>query len=179
MRITVKGNAIGKLREFRNKLATVPSMVERAADNAAEEIVDLVAECFATQKSPYGEPWPDKVFDDGRAVLVGNTTRLRRGWHVKKLGRGKRRVMPNVDYAKYHQDGTGIYGPHKSPITPKLKRALAFRTTGGTKGPKAVFRSVKGVPPRKMIPDAARGLPPQWRAAIGAAVRDALKRHFK
>lgn len=130
MRITIKGNAIEQLKEFRDKLAQAPKLVEKAADNVGEAFVDLVADCFEKQADPYGESWPEKVFDDGRAILVGNTTRLRRGWHVVKLGRGKRRVAPNVDYAKYHQEGTGLYGPHHTRIVPKNGKALAFYAAG-------------------------------------------------
>lgn len=198
MRIKV-GDGLTKLKKFRDKLANAPKLIEAIADNAAEAVNDLVAQCFADQANPYGEPWPDKVFDDGRAVLVGNTTRLRRSWHVVKIGKGKRRIAPNVNYASYHQRGTGIYGPHHHVIVPKTAKALAFYAAGYVtqsaasrvfsqggmkavrkmKGSTVVFRSVKGVPPRKMVPEKGRGLPAHWKAEIQASANEVIAKHFK
>ena len=51
-------------------------------------------------------------------------------------------VGTNVDYATYVINGTGVYGPHASPIVPKTKSWLVFtnRATG-----KLVFaKQVKG-----------------------------------
>ena len=45
-----------------------------------------------------------------------------------------------ASYAKYVHNGTGLYGPHKTRIVPKKKKALAFTY----KGKKVVCKSVKG-----------------------------------
>jgi len=49
-------------------------------------------------------------------------------------------VVPTAPYSKYVHEGTGIYGPHGTPIVPRVKKALAF-TYGGRK---VVVKSVKG-----------------------------------
>jgi hypothetical protein len=54
-------------------------------------------------------------------------------------------VGTNLDYARYQEEGTGIYGPKKTPITPKKGKLLVW-TSGG----KFFFaRSVKGVRPKR------------------------------
>lgn len=53
-------------------------------------------------------------------------------------------VGTNVAYARYQEEGTGLYGPNKRPITPQNGKFLVF-TVGGKK----VFaKSVKGVRPK-------------------------------
>ena len=49
-------------------------------------------------------------------------------------------VVLGSKYAGFVIGGTGIYGPHKSPIVPTRKQALAFVY----KGMKVVVRSVRG-----------------------------------
>jgi hypothetical protein len=57
-----------------------------------------------------------------------------------------------VVYARYVHDGTGIYGPSRTPIRPTSGRYLVF-TPRGSSGP--VFaRSVKGSPARPFLTDA-------------------------
>lgn len=41
------------------------------------------------------------------------------------------RVGSLVDYARYHHDGTGIYGPAGRPITPRNGQFLVFPGKGG------------------------------------------------
>lgn len=69
-----------------------------------------------------------------------------------------------VHYAKYVHDGTGIHGPHGTPIVPVTAKALKFRYSGpgGSKTtPKEkrgwVFaKSVKGQKPQPFLTDALR-----------------------
>ncbi len=48
----------------------------------------------------------------------------------------------NTQLRKWLAEGTGIYGPHQSPVVPRAKKALAFRW----KGRAWVLKSVKGMP---------------------------------
>lgn len=57
------------------------------------------------------------------------------------------KVGTRVPYAKWLQDGTGIYGPTGQPITSKTGKALAFMIGGK----KIVRRSVKGSPARPYL----------------------------
>lgn len=56
-------------------------------------------------------------------------------------------VGTNVEYAAFVHEGTGIYGPKRTPITPKSGSVLVFKVAG-----KQVFaRSVKGMPGRPFL----------------------------
>lgn len=103
-------------------------------DNLAEEAIDLVLECFRTETDPYGTPWAPKVFNDGRRVLVGKTTNLKRSWGRRAAirrsdGRGFR-IASSMIYAKWMQNGTGIYGPKRRRIRPINAKCLAFFAQG-------------------------------------------------
>lgn len=67
-------------------------------------------------------------------------------------------IGTNVNYAMFQHEGTGIYGPHGTPIVPVNSRFLRFRPKGSS-----VFvyaRSVSGNPPtfflRRALVAAAR-----------------------
>lgn len=69
------------------------------------------------------------------------------------------RVGTGVHYARYVHDGTGIYGPKKTLIKPKLAKALVFRskTYGAKKGKWkgfVVVKSTKGMRPNPFLKDA-------------------------
>ena len=54
-------------------------------------------------------------------------------------------VGTNVNYAMFQHEGTGIYGPHGTPIVPRTARFLKFKPKGSS-----VFvyaKSVRGNPP--------------------------------
>jgi hypothetical protein len=70
---------------------------------------------------------------------------------VKKTGNGyESSVGTNVEYAPHQEYGTGIYGKHGRPITPKGKKVLAWK--GGKFGKGWHFaRQVKGVRPKKFM----------------------------
>jgi len=151
-------------------------------DNLAEEALDLVEERFASQTDPYGKRWPKKVFPDGRSVLVGKTTHLRRGWkQTRSDGKGFR-ISPSVTYAKYTK-GTGLWGPSRKRIVPKTKKALAFsavigKTKGGKwKSKKLFMRSVKGSPPRLMTPLKGK-LPATWAGRFADTCADWFRENF-
>jgi hypothetical protein len=45
------------------------------------------------------------------------------------------RVGSPLAYARWRHEGTGIYGPHRSPIVPVTAQALKFRPSGRVLGP--------------------------------------------
>jgi hypothetical protein len=107
-----------------------PDALRSLTDNLAEEAIDLVLDGMSRETDPYGQRHAPKVFGDGRAVLTGQSSSLKRGWHrVRSDGKGFR-IAPSVAYAKYHQLGTGIYGPKKHRIVPKNGQFLAFTVEG-------------------------------------------------
>lgn len=58
-------------------------------------------------------------------------------------------VFGGVFYTPFVERGTGIYGPNKRPIVPKVAKALAWHgttATGKPTGQRIVRRSVRGQP---------------------------------
>lgn len=145
----------------------------KALDNVGKacgfELKDLVEEGFRSQTNPYGERWDPPLLRQGQAL--SDTGRLRRSWHVARADRRGVRIATSVDYARYHQTGTGIHGPSNRPIVPVRKKMLAWTSSGQ----RFFARSVDGSRPRKMIPDRGRGLPAPWRARILEAAQEVLE----
>lgn len=123
------------LANWQRALETIPKAIDQVSAPVAETFLGFVQEGFAQQKDPYGNPWAPKKKPDGRSILVGRTTRLRRGWHVVKHKRGFT-IAPTVDYAAAHQ-------------APKPRQKW-----GG-----------KSLQRRMMVPTASRGLPRKWTQA--------------
>lgn len=68
------------------------------------------------------------------------------------------RVGCGLHYAEYIARGTGIYGPHRTPIRPVRRKFLKFKPKGATK---FVFaRTVKGSPPNNHLVEAVRASVP-------------------
>lgn len=66
---------------------------------------------------------------------------------VSSLSSDTIEVGTNVRYARWLQEGTGIYGPSGEPIRPKNGKVLSFML-----GNRRVFaKSVKGTPPRPYL----------------------------
>ena len=77
--------------------------------------------------------------DSGRLrASIGVTPVIHRGAPAAKVG-------TRVRYAGWHHDGTGLYGPHRSRIYPRTKKALAFKIGGrrivvsSTRGARGTF----------------------------------------
>jgi hypothetical protein len=86
------------------------------------------------------------------------------------------RVGSPLDYARYVHEGTGIYGPNKTPIVPVSAKALKFRAprqmgplpAGArnlprNKRPFVFAKSVKGSPPAPFLTE---GLTDVFGAAL-------------
>jgi hypothetical protein len=65
----------------------------------------------------------------GRSITVSKPA-----WSGKSV---QVEVGTNLHYARYVEEGTGIYGPNKRKITPKTAKALAWRSMGKQAGPAA------------------------------------------
>lgn len=208
--MAIRGD-IGRLKRHRDRVERLgsPESMRSLTNNMAEEALFLVEEVFAKETDPYGKRWPAKVFNDGRQVLVGKTKQLRGGWHrTRSDGRGFR-ISSTAPYAKYHQGGTGIYGPSKHRIYPKHGKALAFfaekyvtvqsarslrkyMSSAFAVNPKAakkalkkelskgstiMLRSVKGCPPRLMVPKKGK-LPKAWGEALADVADEWFRKKF-
>src|SRR5687768_17211456 len=114
-------------------MRTAPKALEDMSKALAEETITLIADGFREQRDPYGDKWTPKQAQDGRQTLVGQTARLKTGWHVQTASKRGFRVVPSVNYASAHQ----------SP-RPRAR-------WGG-----------KSLPRRMMIPTRDRGLPKAW-----------------
>jgi hypothetical protein len=130
-----------------------------------------------------GMQWGDRVGQEvvnrARANCPTDDGRLKASiTHLVTLGNDSvsLRVGSPLDYAMYVHRGTGIYGPHGTPIVPVTAKALRFRKPkmmgplpqGVRNAPKNrrpfVFaKSVKGSPPSPFLSDALKDV-------FGAAV---------
>lgn len=155
------------------KLASATSMrgLSRAIGN---EVLFQVQTGFATRTDPYGEPWAPKRIPDGRPALSGKSGKLRAGWYLKYVGPDAVIAGNRQPYGAF-QSGTGVYGPTGQPITPKRGKALSWKGAGGRR---FAFKSVRGAPPRLMVPRKGE-LPITWNRAIAAAAREYLAARLK
>lgn len=167
--------------------------LEFASLQLAEQAIELVRDGISRGRDPYGRRYRRLVFRKGQPLR--DTGRLQASWHRKRSGPDGFTIAASAKYAIYHQIGTGIYGPRKSPIVPnggsaafrrrslaKLSgtgervgfgKALRIPTPGG-----AIFRrSVKGSPRRAMVP--YQGLPASWRRAFTETIHEALTAYFE
>lgn len=165
-----------EFEELRKVLSDPGSVLDSVSASLAEEAVGLIQEGFRTETDPYGRRWKPKAIADGRKTLSGRTNRLKSGWHVTRQTRDEFTIAPAVEYAEYHQEGTGIHGPKKRRIEPRTAKALRFPGPGG----KPIFaKSVAGVPQRMMVPSELMGLPPAWEERFNEAATDALAESFR
>jgi phage gpG-like protein len=173
-----------------NKLGRPQEALKIVSEAMADESLTLVNECFADETDPYGQPWEPLKLRVGK--ILQDRGGMAASWHRKRASSSGFRIGSGKAYTKFHQGGTGIYGPRKTPIVPINGKALAFSVRTGTqvfgrggkrlKSPKAlnskfVVRSVKGSPRRRMVPDPGP-IPTKWRQRFHHAARDALKAHF-
>lgn len=115
---------------------------------------------FQQQRDPYGLRWARKEFPDGARILH-RSGRLRSSWRRFAVFVDGFTIGSAAWYSKFHQSGTGIYGPRKRPIRPKRAGVLRFKAGGRFR----FAREVRGSVPRKMVPD--RGRPSQrWSIAF-------------
>jgi phage gpG-like protein len=91
-------------------------------------------------------PWPPNItgtpllFRSGRLI---NSLTIGSPDGVLDMQDGSVTVGTNVPYARWNQEGTGIYGPTGQRIFPKTAKALAWDGH--------VVRSIKGTPKRRYL----------------------------
>lgn len=137
----------------------------------AEEAISLIRDGFREERAPDGRPWKELKLRKGR--ILQDTNRLRNSFHVAEVTADGFRVSGSAKYAVFHQRGTGIYGPSGTPIRPVRAKVLAWRTGGK----RYVARSVKGVPPRPMVPEGK--LPQRWLDPLIETAEEILADHFR
>ncbi|BDD81487.1 hypothetical protein TPB0596_12500 [Tsukamurella pulmonis] len=112
-----------------------------------------------------GRRWANKA---GRALVNEakrnapvDTGRLRSSISAvtQETDRGVKVIVGSaLEYAEYQERGTGIYGPHGTPIVPVTKKALKFKPKGSGK---FVFRpSVAGTPATRFLSKALEAVFP-------------------
>lgn len=74
------------------------------------------------------------------------------------------RVGTGLEYGLYQEQGTGVYGPRRTPVVPVFRQYLRFEVKSGTaargRRPLVFARSVAGVPPTKFLTRALRSVVP-------------------
>ena len=74
---------------------------------------------------------------------------LRQHWHTERDYENDRIIIGNnTRYAAWVSRGTGIYGPYKTPVVPRTKKALKFR---GQTGTLILRRCVRGMKPNPYV----------------------------
>jgi phage gpG-like protein len=158
-----------ELNAYSARLAKLPNAHRIIAKNLAEETIDLIREGFEHSKDPYGKPWSYPIFRDGRPLQ--DTGGLKSSWK-RRYNTRLFSVSSTKVYARYLQEGTGLYGPKRKRITPTSKKALFIAARRiPMKG--MFFSSVRGIRPRKMVPKDGY-LPRRWRLRYIETANDVI-----
>lgn len=158
------------LDAFVNRVARAPERMAEVNKQLAEEALELVREGFETSTDPYGKRWADLKIRSGRPLEDTGALKVWRRQYASTHGFG---IFSPREYAVYHQQGTGIYGPKRRPIRPVQGRALRFPVPGGI----AFATEVQGTPARKMVPDAGP-LPSRWRERFVDTAHETMREIF-
>lgn len=75
-------------------------------------------------------------------------------------------IRATAEYARYQNDGTGIYGARGTPIVPRRAKLLSWV---GKDGVRVFARSVRGVPPQRFMERALAANEARIRAEVQAA----------
>jgi hypothetical protein len=135
--------------------ARIESMKARAADPKpgllrAGMVVLRAAKDHIKSGAGDEGPWPPNIsgtpllFKSGRLI---NSLTIGGPGSVMQLDSSSIEVGTNVPYARWMQEGTGIYGPSGQRIFPKHAKALAFDGPAG----RIIVRSIKGTPKRRFL----------------------------
>lgn len=150
----------------------VPFRVLKLTQEAIEDIGDnivLGARLFAPEDTGQLQAHPVDRDKSEAGVVVGEAPLFGGGFAVRGPGGrffyGGKDVKPghvfyreiitvaeSPAHAKWVHNGTGIYGPHKSPIVPRVKQFLVFQGKFG----KIVTPSVRGQPAQPFLLQAYR-----------------------
>jgi hypothetical protein len=150
-----------------------PTTMRGLARAIGNEALFQIQVGFQQRTDPYNLAWEPKRIPDGKPPLSGATGRLRAGWYLKYVGPDAVMVGNRKHYAAF-QEGTGVYGPTGQPIKPKGGKALSFKVGGR----RFAFKSVRGAPPRLMVPRKGE-IPFTWNRAITATAREYMRARLK
>jgi hypothetical protein len=147
----------------------------------AQEAIVQARDGFREERDPYGKKWPEKVFPDGRKILR-KSEKLYNGFKVLRADARGFEITNVEEHAKY-TFGTGLWGPKKSRIYPKTAKALVIGGSQGRSGSTGqftrniAFRSIKGSPPRLIVPLAGKPSP-IWQRAFKQRATKFLSQYF-
>jgi len=171
MRVKFTGD-FKKLNKWGQKLQKAPDALKVVSRQMAEETIELIRDGIEDGRDPYGEPYAPLKLRDGRPLQ--DTGRMK-VWERRAVTASGFTVQSPVQYAIYHQRGTGIYGPTKRPIKPVKAQALRIPVRGGN----PIFvQKVAGTPQRRMVPEGGR-LPSKWRDRYVEVANEVLAAHFE
>lgn len=105
----------------------------------AGPLFDQAASAFLKKSALMAEGKARELAPRDKGTLGNSITH--NGPH-KSAGLFEVKVGTNVEYAPYHEFGTGLFGPKKAPITPKKGKFMRFKSKSG----QIIFtKSIKGV----------------------------------
>lgn len=102
----------------------------------------------------------EKIVNNVTVDLLGNVKRespvdhgrLQGSWTKFDDGPNQKTIKSSANYAQYVNDGTGLYGPHKTLIKPTTKKALKFTPNKGKFKGMTIFTPYsRGIKPRKFV----------------------------
>lgn len=93
---------------------------------------------------------------------------LSRSWVESQVGALKHKVATSIKYARWVNDGTGIYGSGR-PITPKRAKYLRFTIGGRT----IYAKSVRGQKGQKYVDKTVSQTKAQAARIVGSALKKA------
>lgn len=113
------------IKEMGNVLDNIDTLGEKIVNNVSNDLSANIK-----RESP---------IDEGK---------LRSSWTIFDNGPLEKTVASSANYAEYVNSGTGIYGPHKTPIVhPTIGKKFAFQVNG-----KMVYTNIiKGIKPRRFV----------------------------
>lgn len=158
-----------ELKRWEKQVSKAPKVLDMLSTQLAEETIDLIREGFTTTTDPYGKAWAKPKLRSGQALSL--TGGLRSSWHRVSSNAEGFVVASGKGYAKYHQSGTGIYGPRRRRIEPIRAKALGPLPNG------KFYRSVRGSPRRRMTPTGSP-LPAPWKRRYVEAAHEFLTEFF-
>src|SRR5690606_230715 len=127
MAVSFKGD-FAKLKTWADKMDTAADLMPVVSKTLADDTISLIRDGMNRGVDPYGNPYKPLVLRSGQPLK--RTGGMFASWNRRGATASKFRVANGKNYAGYHQSGTGIHGPKKSPIVPKTAKALRIPVQG-------------------------------------------------
>jgi HK97 gp10 family phage protein len=144
--------------EFRTEIKISPNLIKLGRDLEAGIQAGLLraagaVEAAAVQEAP---------------KATGNLANAIR----KNIEASRAVIKSTAPYSIFVHQGTGLFGPHKTRIVPKEKKALAFMVGGN----KVVVRSVKGSKANPFMQRAFKKMEPRLAGLFSGAIEEFLNK---